>query len=426
MNKSYNNIRSITEDWQLDTRNNLPYSGQSVQRFIKEMFGVKAGEFYFDAETSKYLVFADATSRDQYLSDREEYANLLLGTFDAPANYTAEITMSTPSTNTILKGATGNYIDFTFDVKTKTGSSTGEAVVATFIFNNAGNIIKETRIYDAGTNVHFLVDEYLSAGTNSISVTVTGRNTLASSMAAVTYTVVNLELSSNFAFSIPVNKGTYLHVPYTLKGSNVKYMEWYVDGVKLSDVDTVIGLNVNGTKNIDTADMTVGKHNVQARAFITESGTNYYSNTLYFDFLVCPASGEWESNITAVLLGIVIGAPLTSSSLSINVKQYETFEYTTAVYDSRSRSLNLVITDNGNTIKSVAIADASIIHESYSPTATGNHTILLTCDGQTASFTAVAQASDIDINEETSDVLLKLSAKGRTNNESNPATWTFQ
>ena len=426
MKKSNNDIRNINEDWQLDNRNGLPYSGSSVQRFIKSQLNGKAGTFYFDSTAQKYLVFSDASSRDLYLSDREEYASLLLGTFDAPANYTAEITMATANSNTILKGTTGNYIDFTFDVKTRTGSSTGEAVIATFTFNNAGNIKKETRIYDAGTSVHFLVDDYLENGTNSISVAITGRNTLASTMAAVTYTVVNLELSSNFAFSTPVENGAYLHVPYTLKGANVKYMEWYLDGVKLSDVDTVVGLNVNGTKNIDTAGMTVGKHNIQARAFITESGTNYYSDTLYFDFLVCSASGEWESNVTHVLLGVVIDAPLTSGSLSVNVRQYETFEYSVAVYDSRNRALSLVITDNGNAVKSIAISDASIISESYTPTTTGSHAILLTCDGQTASFTAVAQASDIDINEETSDVLLKLSAKGRTNNETNPAVWTFQ
>ena len=397
-----------------------------VERFIKDTFDDKAGEFYYDSDTSKYLIFASAEDRDLYLSDREKYAALLIGTFDAPANYTAEINMVTSSSNVILVGTTGNYIDFTFDIKSRTGASAGDSVIATYTFNNGGNIKKETRIYEAGTSVHFLVDDYLTVGTNTISVVVTGRNTLASSMAAVTFTVVNLELSSNFAFSTPVNKGTYLHVPYTLKGANVKYMEWYVDGVKLSDVDTVVGLNVNGTKNIDTTSLTVGKHSIQTRAFITEGGTNYYSNTLYFDFLVCPASGEWSDNITAVLLGIYIDEPLTSGSLSINVKQYETFEYSVAVYDSRSRALSLVITDNGDTIKSIAIADASIINESYSPTTTGNHSIVLTCDGQTASFTSVVQASDIDINEETSDVLLKLSAKGRSNNESNPATWTFQ
>ena len=334
--------------------------------------------------------------------------------------------METPANNIILKGTTGNYIDFTFDIKTKTGSSTGEAVIATFVFNNAGNTVKETRIYDAGTNVHFLVDEYLNSGTNSISVTITGRNTLVSSMAAVTYTVVNLELSSNFEFGTPVNQGTYLNVPYTLKGSNVKYMEWYVDGVRLEDVDTVVGLNVNGTKNIDTSSMTVGKHNIQCRAFITESGTNYYSDTLYFNYLICPASGVWENNVTYVLLGIVIASPLVSSDPSINVKQYDTFNYKVAVYDSRFRSLNLVIEDNGNVIKSIAIDDASVIAESYSPTETGNHTILLTCDDQTATFTATVQASDIGITEETSDVLLKLSAKGRSNNESDPAVWSYQ
>ena len=68
-----------------------------VERFIKAQFKGKAGEFYFDADTSKYLVFADTSDRDLYLSDREEYSDLLLGTFDAPANYTAEITMVTPS-----------------------------------------------------------------------------------------------------------------------------------------------------------------------------------------------------------------------------------------------------------------------------------------------------------------------------------------
>lgn len=425
-NLSYNDIRTKDEDWMLDDRNGFKYSGESVQKFIKETFEGKAGDFYYDATTTKYLVFADRVNREKYLESPETHADLLIGTFDAPANYTAEIYMTTPATNTILKGATGNYIDFTFDVKTKSGSSTGEAVIATFAFNNAGNIIKETRIYDAGINVHFLVDEYLSAGTNRISVTITGRNTLASSMAAVTYTVVNLELSSNFAFSTPVENGAYLHVPYTLKGANVKYMEWYLDGVKLPDVDTVVGLNVNGTKNINTDSMTVGKHNVQCRAFITEGGTNYYSDTLYFDFLICPEDGEWEDDVTSVLLGIVIGAPLTSGSLSVNVRQYETFAYSVAVYDSRSRALDLAITDNGNAVKNIAVSDVSIISDSYSPTTTGDHTILLACDGQTASFTAVAQASDIDINEETSDVLLKLSAKGRTNNETNPAVWSFQ
>lgn len=395
-----------------------------IERFIKEQFKGKAGVFHYDQDTSKYLVFADDADRDLYLSDREEYAELLIGTFDAPANYTAEINMSTPNSNTILKGSTGNYIDFTFDVKTKTGSSTGEAVVATYTFNNGGNIKKETRIYDAGTNVHFLVDEYLSEGTNSISVSITGRNTLASSMAAVTYTMVHLELTSTFNFAVPVTKGSYLHVPYTLKGANVKYVEWYVDGVKENGIDTVVGVNTTNTKDFDTASLTPGKHNVQVRAYITEGGTNYYSNTLYFDFVVAPSS--WESNTTYTLLGLVLAAPVTSGTLSVSVKQYETFTFKTAVYDSRSRALDLVITDNGTQVKSVAMTTEEVSEESYTPTTTGNHVLLFTADSQTATFTVAATAGDITITKETNDLLLELSAKGRSNTETHPDTWTFQ
>lgn len=91
-NVSYNPIQNINEDWALDERNGYPYSGESVQAFIKDTLNGKGGEFYFDADTTRYLIFADADSRDLYLSDREQYADLIIGTFDAPANYTAEIT----------------------------------------------------------------------------------------------------------------------------------------------------------------------------------------------------------------------------------------------------------------------------------------------------------------------------------------------
>ena len=33
---SYNPIESVSEDWGLDSRNKLPYSGESVQAFIKK------------------------------------------------------------------------------------------------------------------------------------------------------------------------------------------------------------------------------------------------------------------------------------------------------------------------------------------------------------------------------------------------------
>ena len=418
-NLSYNDIRTKDEDWMLDDRNGFKYSGESVQKFIKETFEGKAGDFYYDATTTKYLVFADRVNREKYLESPETHADLLIGTFDAPANYTAEIYMTTPATNTILKGATGNYIDFTFDIKSKSGASTGDAVVATFTINNGGNKKSVTQIYNAGTSVHFLADQYLSEGTNTCSVTISGRNTLAATTAAAIYNVVDLELSSSLDFSQAVPKGEFLAVPYTLEGAGVKYLEWYIDGVRLSDVDSIPELKVSRTKNIDTSEIAAGKHNVQARAYITNNGENYYSHTLYFDFYV-----KRSETATAVLLGVVLDEP-TQGSIAIDAVQYEETPYKLAVYDSRNRALSVDLADNGDTVQSIQMQPGVVESLTYAPTTSGTHTLTFTADSATATITADVEESNIGISETTDNLMLKLSAKGRSNSETHPGTWTF-
>ena len=421
---SYNDIPDLNADWSVDVTNGKPYAGESVQRFIKKTFNGKAGDFFYDADTSKYLVFADADARELYLSDREEYASLLIGAFDAPANYVAEINMATPASNVILYGATGNYVDFTFDVKSRTGASTGEAVVATFTFNNGGNQRRVTQVYSAGTNVHFLVDDYLLPGTNSISVVVTGRNTLAAAMAAVSFTVVALELTSTFDFSVPVTKGNDLAFTYTLSGSGVKYLEWYVDGVVSQVVDTITDLRVERVKYIDTSEMAVGKHSIQARAYFTNDGNNYYGATLYYDFVVAPADGQWAANETDVLLGLKLSAPATSG-IYLTAQQYKELHYDAAVFDSRERALTMTVSDNGTAVQSITMQPEEIQSLVYAPDSTGAHVLAFGADGATATVSVTVESSDININEVTDNMLLKLSAKGRSNSEANPGVWTY-
>ena len=62
-NKSYNDIRNTSEDWELDDRNNLPYSGKSVQDFIKKginkaelSYEERIGDTYFDPYISSNLL----------------------------------------------------------------------------------------------------------------------------------------------------------------------------------------------------------------------------------------------------------------------------------------------------------------------------------------------------------------------------------
>ena len=332
--------------------------------------------------------------------------------------------MLTPINNVVLKGSKGNYIDFTFDIKSRSGSSTGEAVIATYTFNNSGNIKKVTQIYDAGTSVHFLADEYLEDGANSISVSIIGRSTLAGTLAAVNYTVVALTFTSDFNFGVPVEQSDYLAIPYHLEGAGVKYIEWYVDGALLQDIDTIPDFNVNRTKNIDISELTVGKHNVQARAFTTSGGVNFYSSTLYFDFVVAPENLLWNQPTTFMLLGLTL-PQLITGDINVNATQYEDFICQAAVYDSKGRSLDVSITDNATLLKTIVMYTETPQEVTYAPTEIGEHVLIFTADSASSTLTITVVAGEIDITETVEGLTLKLSAKGRSNNEANPATWTY-
>lgn len=423
---SNNDIRNINEDWSLDERLSKPYSGRSVQAFIKRMLNSKGGDFYFDASTSRYLIFADTASRERYLSNREEYADLLLGSFDAPSNYTVEINMTTPANNVILRGSTGNYIRYTFDIKNKNGTSTGEAVSATYTFNNGGNVQRVTQVYSAGTSVEFLVDDYLLDGLNAISVVIQGRSSMASTMAATSFTVVAIELESDFSFGEPIAMGGTLGVPYHLTGAGLKYVEWYIDGVKQSTVDNISELEVRRTKSLSTSSLAEGIHSVQFHAYITNNGQNYFSQTLYFDFVVTPASGTWDSVTSYVMLGLELPAPTTDGSITIDATQYESFPYKLAVYNSSNLSTEVDIREDGSIIQTVQPPLQTVTAMDYVSSSEGSHTLTFAAGGYSRSIGVVVEGSSAEIEEVTDGLALHLDAKGRSNTEADPASWTYQ
>lgn len=415
-------------DWGGDSStSNLPVSGEKVQKFIKDSLEEKFGTIYFDENDSQYLVFADDINRDLYLNDRETYASLLLGSFDAPAPYTAEITNLTPS-KTILKGQTGTTFSYNCRILSRDGNPTGEEMRITYIFSNGS--VKQTvnRIYTAEeglTGISFLVDDYISTGINTVVITVTGRTSNATTTAAVTFTVVDLQLTSTFDFSKPISTDSLqIDVPYTISGTGLKYIEWFVDGTSIGSVDAINDINVTRVKNIVLpSDITTGKHNLQFRSYIVVDGINNYSNTLYYDFVVA------DNNVTAILLGIVLPPSTNSGAPSLvptfTAKQYQTNPYQLATYNG-NRTLSVSVYDNNVEIQNINTDPETLYNMSYTPTTVGEHILSFNATDVTAATINVnVETSDVDISEATDNLVLKLSAKGRNNNETNPATWTY-
>lgn len=66
---SDNDIRDLNVDWSRDPQNGLPFSGRSVQAFIKSMFGAKVSAGYFDSQSMTMYFFADELAKSEFIDD---------------------------------------------------------------------------------------------------------------------------------------------------------------------------------------------------------------------------------------------------------------------------------------------------------------------------------------------------------------------
>lgn len=83
MAKSYNDIGQ-NDDWGRDPRNGFPYSGESVQRFIKSQINGKVGSGYFDAQSMTLYFFRNDDDKTIFIGDTTRL-DLVLGS--VPLNF---------------------------------------------------------------------------------------------------------------------------------------------------------------------------------------------------------------------------------------------------------------------------------------------------------------------------------------------------
>lgn len=430
--QTWNNPIDKTVDWGGDaTTGNLPVSGEMVQRFIKESLDGKAGLFHYDATNNRYLVFADANARDEYLLDPTQ-TELIIGTFDAPFNYTAEINLTSAAYNAVFLGSTGNYIDFTFDIKNKQGDSTGENVTVTYTFirNAVRQSVTETRKF--GDAVHFNVDKYIGEGTNTIMVGITGQTSLAATTVAITYQVVNLAIEDelDIAKSYNLTNGSQqIEIPFTVSGYGTKVVEWYLDGEMLPFVkveDEVVDVIATRTKYITLSNLQQGTHSLQIRAYSLVNGEKFYTDTLYRDIIV------YTGVSSDVIIGVATTIPRDFGVLGANdnvtiygMVQYIPYTLRFATY-SPSNAANTEVTIKLDGVVKGTVNSSNGIENKFilTSTSSGNKVLNLSASGISKDIPTMVQETDMNIQEITNALLLDFNASGKTNNSSDRDTWT--
>ena len=430
-NVSYNSIESINEDWGLDERNGFPYSGESVQEFIKKSLNGKAGIFYYDTANNRYLVFANEQTRDEYLEDTTK-TELIIGTFDAPFNYSAEIHLETPSYNAVFLDSVGNYIDFTFDVKNKQGASTGENVTVTYTFirNSIKKVVRENRRF--GESVHFNVDQFLGEGTNVVTIGIVGQSTLAATTVSVTYQVVNLEISDemNISTVYDLSEGSKtLAVPFSVSGYGTKTVEWYLDGEKLPFVkaeDEIVDVSATRTKYITLSNLQQGRHSLQFRAYVVINGENFYTDTLYRDIIVYTGADSNLIFAVAATIPFAHGVLGSADTLSIyNMVQYIPYTLRFATYSpSNIANSQVVVKLGGETVATLGSNNGVENNVSIVSKTSGNKTLVLTSGEVSYSINVLVAETSMNLHEISLGLAFDFNAIGKSNNSSDRDHWT--
>lgn len=431
-NKVYNEKIDKHQDWGGDdSTGGLPVAGSRVQEFIKEQLNGKAGIFYYDSSNNRYIVFSDAENRDTYLADTTK-TDLIIGTFDAPFNYSAQITMSSPTYVAILAETKNNYIDFTFDTMNKSGQSVGEDVICTYTFIKSGNKKIVTEKYRYGQAVHFKVDDYISTGANTVTVGIVGQNTLAATAIGITYQVVDLKLSDTYdisqSYNLVSNPSSTAAIPYTVSGYGTKVMEWYLDGKLLDYVkveDEIVDVSTTRTKYIPLSNLSQGAHSLQYRAYTILNGEKFYSDIIYHDLIVI--TGANKNPVIGVSAIIPVGNDIVTGNLQLfGITQYIPYELNFAVYNPQTvASTNATVAIDGKTASVVQTHNGERAIYSLRPDEYGLKTLTITA-GETV-YTVILNItkSSISLAPITDGLQLDLMALGKSNNDVNREEWLY-
>lgn len=447
--KTYNEKITPKTDWGGDSSTGgLPVAGYRVQEFIKEQLNLrattdqvqklekalagKAGVFYLDDVSKRYLIFADEASKEAYLADPKK-TELLLGVINAGSGtddgYSAIINLESQMYNTISLGAVGNYIDFTFQVYNKSGMPTGEPVICTYTFRKAS--MKQTVVeqYAAGRSIHFNIDKYLSEGTNQITVSIQGLTSMATVAVGITYQVVELSLTCDYDIAQVFNLSSgakTLAAEFSVSGYGTKTLEWYIDGEKLafdSITDEVVNESATRTKYIQLSDLQEGVHSLQVRACTTVDGEVFYSDTEYREIMVY--NGVAILPLAAIAMTVPAAYGIISTKRLYSMQQYVSYALNFATYHPKSSTTEVVVMLGGVQQGSLISENGTANQITLFPTKSGDSSIDLVMDETTYTLGAEIAQSAISVAEITNALQLDFRAQGKSNNATDKDSWAY-
>lgn len=252
------------------------------------------------------------------------------------------------------------------------------------------------------------VKDYISTGLNTVQLQITDSYGN-SRVKNFTITVVELTLTSSFDDST-VQSGV-LVFPYTPYGAVSKTVHFILDGTEMETVTTSVSAR---QQTYIIPQQTHGAHTLRVYFESTINGNTVRSNELYYEII-------WYriSETTPII---------ASSYNATTVTQFATVNIPYTVYTPGSQVSDVVIRVGERIVSEISV-DRTKQTFSYRFNNAGSQTVTISTGSGTNTvnknivFTVIA--ADIDCHAETENLSLYLSSASRSNNEANPAIWTY-
>ena len=350
---------------------------------------------------------------------------------------TTKIVLDAAVSKTIIKEGDSAMLTWTYDHQYSSGeekgTSTGQKATVSIEMKRGATVMYADTQHDVSKGTYTLdLTKYLLLGTTDIYVRATttdpttGKTQTRQSYVSVK--AVTLVLSSSFNIAECVAKGGYgvseaVSIPFAVSGSGDKTVTLYLDGHQWDSQTVKRSGTTNGSFSLSMSGVSIGRHTVQIVAEMEASAElTLKSESIYFDILKAGQNAPYIG--TKLTFGdgrIFADDHLTPT---IETGQYEQVRFDFVAYDPTTTPATVGVWRDGIRTQTVSVPRTTQVYTNRF-LEQGDVAMVLKCGTTEYKLNVKVTESGIDLSEATAGLVLKLTAAGRSNAESEPAEWRY-
>ena len=350
---------------------------------------------------------------------------------------TTKIVLDAAVSKTIIKEGDSAMLTWTYDHQYSSGdekgTSTGQKATVSIEMKRGATVMYADTQHDVSKGTYTLdLTKYLLLGTTDIYVRATttdpttGKTQTRQSYVSVK--AVTLALSSSFNIAECVAKGGYgvseaVSIPFAVSGSGDKTVTLYLDGHQRDSQTVKRSGTTNGSFSLSMSGVSIGRHTVQIVAEMEASAElTLKSESIYFDILKAGQNAPYIG--TKLTFGdgrIFADDHLTPT---IETGQYEQVRFDFVAYDPTTTPATVGVWRDGIHTQTVSVPRTTQVYTNRF-LEQGDVAMVLKCGTTEYKLNVKVTESGIDLSEATAGLVLKLTAAGRSNAESEPAEWRY-